>query len=706
MLILCSVPCLRGQSDDEDLFEMSFEDLMKVKVVTAARVPEELSKIPASVMVMTRDEIEKYGFRSLEEIMQNIPGMFGVNDYSEPGLTFGVRGFWSGVANNNIIILVNGVHQAADFEANYPLKKITVPVEAIDRIELVRGPMSVVYGEGAFFGVLNIITAGGDGKPIRMASASVGSEKTVDAFLRLSGRHKDLKLRYTLNASVYDTEGLDVPFSSLTFQPSLIKPFIDPDRPFSTGGQLAKSRRYLNFNGEFGDFFLDLSFNSSTQENYFIVPAYSKGHWNRYFAANICLGFRRALTPAITLDGKLTFLQSRQDMKYDFFKKDFYGIQDIKTDTVEMEANAYWDVSPALNIKTGLSHRRVLNVTNAYDLPSFGSDTVINNYFFLDEGSDIITQAVYAQTTWQPWQWVEFIIGTRLEQMPEYIIGAQLKGGTPQATAFRRRYSENSIEFIPRLAALFKLNTGSIIKIMYGEALKRPSFFQNAQTDLISGHKALRPENIRTLEMNVLTSLTPSVTLSVNVFLNTLENLITRLVRFDDDKNYTTWSANAGKMVTRGVEVTLLSAITRELNLELSATLQHTRDRRAGYTGITTAYSPAVLCYARASWSMKKITLSITGRYVDGMSAYWDETLKNMRGNFGARIAPSVPGYLDMGANFRWENAFFHGVFINCSFSNILNNDIRYPTFTNNTWADRGALDSGRTFRVSIGCKF
>ena len=131
---------------------------MNIKISTAGKTLEKIGNIPASIVVITREEIETYGYMTLIEILENIPGLYAINDYSMFGAKFGVRGFWSGVTNDNMIILVNNVQQVFDLTSNYPLTEITVPVEAIDRIEVVRGPMSVVYGSGAFLGVINIIT--------------------------------------------------------------------------------------------------------------------------------------------------------------------------------------------------------------------------------------------------------------------------------------------------------------------------------------------------------------------------------------------------------------------------------------------------------------------------------------------------------------------------------------------------------------------
>ena len=143
--------------EDEWIFDLPLEELVNVQIVSAAKTSEKIEEIPASVVLITREEIEYFGYATLAELLEHIPGLYQIDDYQE-GSKLGVRGFWSGVTNQNIVVLVDGVKQVEDRDQTNPLNKIAVPVESIDRIEVVRGPLSVIYGAGAMFGVINIIT--------------------------------------------------------------------------------------------------------------------------------------------------------------------------------------------------------------------------------------------------------------------------------------------------------------------------------------------------------------------------------------------------------------------------------------------------------------------------------------------------------------------------------------------------------------------
>lgn len=136
----------------EDLSQLSLEDLLNVQITTASRTEENAEDVPASVVVIGRNDIEKYGYRTLSEVLQNIPGIYGIEHYYREGVALGMRGFWSGITNKHIMILVDGIPQRNDYMGTHALPDIAVPVEAIERIEVVRGAMSMMYGSGAFFG--------------------------------------------------------------------------------------------------------------------------------------------------------------------------------------------------------------------------------------------------------------------------------------------------------------------------------------------------------------------------------------------------------------------------------------------------------------------------------------------------------------------------------------------------------------------------
>lgn len=100
----------------KNLLSLSLEELLDVEVISAGKKPEKISDVPASVVYLTREEIETYGYSTLTKILEHIPGLYFIDSYEE--LNMGVRGFISPWSNKHTIILINGMPQL-DAQASY-----------------------------------------------------------------------------------------------------------------------------------------------------------------------------------------------------------------------------------------------------------------------------------------------------------------------------------------------------------------------------------------------------------------------------------------------------------------------------------------------------------------------------------------------------------------------------------------------------------
>ncbi len=709
------LPLKSVRADDMDansIFHLSIEELMEIRVVTAGRQPERIADIPASIVIITREEIERYGYQTLAEILENIPGLFMINDFSPYGINYGVRGFWSGVPNDNMMIFVNGVNQVTDFQSNYPLDAINVPVETIDRIEVVRGPMSVIYGSGAFYGAINIISNDTNQDEMNsVASVSYGTSDTKRAVARLCANDDNIKI--TVNAGYYDTYGLDIPLTDLTSNPMVSLPdgteipylmSVGLDESSTTGGTLERSNKYFNISARFNHFIVDASYNESENEIYFIMPSPDEGTLSRNVKSIISITYRNQISTQLSIEEKLQYTQNRAWGKYDFFFEDFYGIEQVETNAYEIESNVFYEVSHNLDLTVGLNYRSILRAYDNYDLPGLN---LVNNYLHLADDDDIQTAAIFTQINYVPHPDLRLVAGIRLEKLFKYGIIGESGAGTDTHYKIEGEYHEDELEVIPRFAILYSLNDQNIFKFLYGRATNRPSFFQNTKNTLDPYHDNLEPESIETYEINYIASFLPSININCSLFRNTLDNLITRVVLFDDNNNYQSWSANAGKMITNGVELTAQTCPFEDLWFEISATYQETTDEREGYGDIDVAYSPNILGYLKSSYFLNdRYSIALTGTYVGEMETFWDETIRNTDGTYGNRIGRKVDGYVNLGMNFRAENLFSRNMYANLRISNVLDEEIYYPTFTLNSWADKGTVGAGRTLLFTLGWEF
>jgi outer membrane receptor for ferrienterochelin and colicins len=155
--------CTALAQETEDLERLSLEELMNVHVVTASNMSERLSEAPATVIVISREDIRRRGYHDLSRILDDLPGMNVVRPY---GATY-LKNYWRGYRNtvgDPFLIMIDGVvfnhlyFNTTDIMTTFPLTNV-------ERVEVVYGPASSVYGANAFMGVINVITRNDELQP-------------------------------------------------------------------------------------------------------------------------------------------------------------------------------------------------------------------------------------------------------------------------------------------------------------------------------------------------------------------------------------------------------------------------------------------------------------------------------------------------------------------------------------------------------------
>jgi iron complex outermembrane receptor protein len=165
----------------QDLNALTLEQLMQVQVVGAALHPQTLEDAPASVTVITAEDIRKYGYRTLGEALSAVRGFYLSNNRTYE--TVGVRGFsLPGDYASHLLVMVNG-HNMADNVSDFMLffgEDFPIDMNLIKQIEVIRGPASALYGSNAMFATVNIITKPpGEAGPLTltMDTGSLGEKK-------------------------------------------------------------------------------------------------------------------------------------------------------------------------------------------------------------------------------------------------------------------------------------------------------------------------------------------------------------------------------------------------------------------------------------------------------------------------------------------------------------------------------------------------
>lgn len=152
-------------------------------VVTATRTPQPRETLIADVSVIDNDEIKRSGQSSLIEVLQRQPGI-EITSNGGAGTTSGI--FIRGTNTNHVVVVVDGVRIQSATLGTTTFENI--PTELIDRIEILRGPASSLYGPDAIGGVIQIFTKKGQQGFKPYASLGVGSYDTRVANAGLSGK--------------------------------------------------------------------------------------------------------------------------------------------------------------------------------------------------------------------------------------------------------------------------------------------------------------------------------------------------------------------------------------------------------------------------------------------------------------------------------------------------------------------------------------
>ncbi|HLG97566.1 MAG TPA: TonB-dependent receptor [Bryobacteraceae bacterium] len=155
-LCLAALDLFGGNQDPQNKTEPSLEQLMDTQIVSASKKEQRLADTAASAFVITRDMIRRSGLTSVPELLRLAPGV-EVARVDGSRWAIGIRGF-SAPLDSKLLVLVDGRSVYNDTFSGVYWAAQDMPVEEIERIEVIRGPVAAIWGANAINGVINIIT--------------------------------------------------------------------------------------------------------------------------------------------------------------------------------------------------------------------------------------------------------------------------------------------------------------------------------------------------------------------------------------------------------------------------------------------------------------------------------------------------------------------------------------------------------------------
>lgn len=155
LILVCTT--VFGSDHSNDVADFDLQGLLDDIVVSASKHQETLEEAPANVFIVSREMIENYGFQSVGEALSIVPGIYITDDYTYSQV--GVRGIaFFGDWNSRVMVLVDGRPTNEQYGGTSSIDVTGIDIDNIDRIEVIKGPSSTLYGSNAFLGIINLIT--------------------------------------------------------------------------------------------------------------------------------------------------------------------------------------------------------------------------------------------------------------------------------------------------------------------------------------------------------------------------------------------------------------------------------------------------------------------------------------------------------------------------------------------------------------------
>jgi iron complex outermembrane receptor protein len=186
LAVCLSVPAWSQKYTPVDLTQASLEELANLQVTSVSKKEQALSKAGAAVYVITQEDIRRSGMMNIPDLLRMAPGV-DVARITANTWAISIRGF-NDRYSNKVLVLIDGRSVYSEVFSGVFWDQQNVPLEDIDRIEVIRGPGGTVWGANAVNGVINIITKSSKDTQGGLITASTGSEESLGGLVQYGGK--------------------------------------------------------------------------------------------------------------------------------------------------------------------------------------------------------------------------------------------------------------------------------------------------------------------------------------------------------------------------------------------------------------------------------------------------------------------------------------------------------------------------------------
>jgi iron complex outermembrane receptor protein len=614
---LVAAPPARGQ-ESEDFFGQK-EDYFRTETIEGvSKHAESLADAPATVTVLTHDDIERYGLRTIADVLSF--ASLGNMSYSDRRYDFaGGRGlFFFEDYNTRILVMLNG-HPLNEPWNNFGGigREMVVPLDLAERVEIIYGPSSLLYGGYSLYGIVNVVTQNGESAAGSRVRASAGSWETGEVLVShgRSGSSRGTPWNVLFAAGYYRSRGEALDLDPIDVEYPA-QPNGDPVWGGPQSGTDAERSPFAFVYAKRGELSLLLrsgfrkhgaplapyeSIYGSTRELVRDTKHFGEIRWDRALSARLGLSLR-------------AFHDDYTYEEHDpYFDPDTYPGQEtydfvLKTHDWDSGAEArvrYEGPRHALTVGGEYRHRGMNQ--QVYDRFVDGS---VAPDSFTETPVDGHLAVGYLQEEWRPLERVRLVGGLNIADTSP--------GG--------RRVQ-------PRAAVIVKPRAALSLKLLYNEGFRPPSIFEASYGDFVTqiANPALRSERIRSGELSLLWKPSPRLSAQGYAFTSRLLGLIRNNEigsPEDVESGIVAPSGDpaelvglfqyqaAGDVRSSGAGLALQARARRGVRGYLNVACSRARIVRAGEPDGTLAGSSSWLASGGLSGEVGRATVSASARYV------------------------------------------------------------------------------------------
>ena len=584
-------PCLAGGNGDIDhVFDMSFAELMELEIVTTSKQQESFLRTPAAVDVLTAEDIRLLNFNTLEECLEYVTGLSSINGEGNVFTTTTIRGNTLVNYNTNTLLLFDGIPLYSPYHGSFDFSLI--PLAAIERVEIVKGANSVLYGSNTISAVINVISKKKitDERHAEMVMR-VGSHETWHGQVALLSPEDEHGWQLRLFNDVTKTGG----------EPMTIHDEAGHGLDFSQDKQLGT----VVMKADYRSLALHLQFFDRQLPTY-RTRNFNYGQDNHEQAVVANIDFQQQFSAATTLRLRSNIYDWQ--LSKDYFPAftttpaPYYWDYSGRLWSTDLEMVGNWrthryTVGSNYNISNG---RRYKSNSDSYDVGLYNEET--KEYSLYLNGSSDLSHGL------------DLVYGGRYTNSSYY-----------SPAVGEKQVNEN---FSSRGGVVYNPQEDTYVKLLYGESFRVPTYFEKGVASLhVLGNPALRPEESSSWDF-IVSTLVSEVYLSVDFFQLQIDDKITRVPIGGGIYQ----NQNIGKVCFRGVEVSSKFQLFDDLSGFAGYSYSKGKNRQSG-EALEFTYEHMLTGALRWRWQ-EGLESTLSGKYLSDWGAADSYVLVNMGLNY------------------------------------------------------------------------